>query len=63
MRVAILLKYYTPSFSHAPRVKSGTSTGRLPLNTDCLLSSVMHDHSAASYTSIRLGKRNKVIER
>ena len=33
---------------HAPRVKSGISTGRLPFSTDCSLSSVMHDHSAAS---------------
>ena len=37
--------------SQFPRVKSGISTGMLPCRTESSLSSVMHDHSAASYTS------------
>jgi len=38
-------------FFQSPRVKSGISTGTLPCRTERSLSSVMQDHSAASYTS------------
>ena len=41
---------------HAPRVKSGISTGMLPFNTDFSLNSVMQDHAAASYTSMSRGR-------
>ena len=36
------------TFCHAPRVKSGISTGRLPLRTEASVSSASDDHSAAS---------------
>ena len=50
---------------HAPRVKSGISTGMLPFNTDFSLNSVMQDHSAASYTSMSRGRplRRQYISR
>ncbi len=48
--------YWKPSRrSHAPRVKSGTSTGAQPFSMDIAPSSDTQHHSARSYTSISSG--------